>query len=118
MAVFCYTTEDGETVERFFPAFKKVPGSVTLDDGREAVRDIAATHRDSRHKPNANWPMCSDAAGVAPEQVGEAMAHADSIGIPTRFLSDGRAVFESRKHRKDYCRAIGLHDRNGGYGDP
>ena len=31
---------------------------------------------------------------------------------------DGRAIFNSRAHRKRYCESIGMFDRNGGYGDP
>lgn len=65
-----------------------------------------------------NWPMCSDAVGVSPDQSSEAMEHAASIGVPTEFNSEGQAVFTSRKHRKKYCEAIGFYDRNGGYSDP
>jgi len=62
--------------------------------------------------------MYSDAAGVAPSQVREAEEHARKIGIPTSFLKDGRAIFEGPAHRKTYCEAVGLFDRNGGYSDP
>lgn len=64
------------------------------------------------------WPMCSDAAGVHPDQVAEAQAAATGLGVPTEFTPDGRAVFRSPRHRKLYCEAVGLYDRNGGYGDP
>ena len=63
--------------------------------------------------------MESDAAGVDVTQVNEAMAHSRSIGVPTDFNKEtGAAIFTSKKHRKQYCEAIGLYDRNGGYSDP
>jgi hypothetical protein len=62
--------------------------------------------------------MVSDAAGVSPEQSVDAMRHSQEIGIPTEFNSQGQAVFTSASHRKRYCEAIGLYDRNGGFSDP
>ena len=70
---------------------------------------------------NANgraWPVISAAAGVLPSQIDEAQAHSRQIGIPTDFTPDGDVVFTDAAHRKRYCQAIGLYDRNGGYGDP
>lgn len=85
--------------------------------GVVTVRDFRAEHGGTRHAPG-NWPMLSDAAGVAASQVEEATKQATEMGIPTHFTEDGRAEFTSAKHRKNYCRAIGMHDRNGGYSDP
>lgn len=66
-----------------------------------------------------NWPMESDAAGVGVSQVTEAMAHSRSIGVPTDFNpKTGAAIFTSARHRKKYCEARGLRDRNAGYSDP
>lgn len=69
-------------------------------------------------KPNNNWPMLSDAAGVHPDQIPDAQREAKDLGVPISFHPDGRAVFTSARHRKEYCEAIGLYDRNAGYGDP
>lgn len=80
-------------------------------------RDIQAEHGHVQDTPG-NWPMKSDAAGVAASQAQEAMEHADSIGIPTHFDSEGTPSFTSREHRKKYCEAIGLYDKSGGYSDP
>jgi hypothetical protein len=80
-------------------------------------RDLLAEQGGVVHRCGC-WPMYSDAAGVAEHQVPEAMAHSRRIGIPTDFTQDGRAIFTSREHRKKYCEAIGLYDRNGGYSDP
>jgi len=62
--------------------------------------------------------MKSDAVGVAAHQVKEAEEHSQKIGIPTHFTKDGRAILESPEHRKAYCEAIGMFDRNAGYNDP
>lgn len=87
------------------------------DCGQPMDRDIPSEMGQYRQTPG-NWPMASDAAGVNPDQAQEAMAHAASIGIPTQFDNEGRAIFNNARHRKAYCEAIGLYDRNGGYSDP
>jgi hypothetical protein len=69
-------------------------------------------------KTKAKWPIFSDAAGVAPSQVGEARQKFAELGLKTEVLEDGRVVFESQKHRKQHCEAVGLYDRNASYGDP
>ena len=115
MPRYCFTDRQGNTICRFY-LMTKVPKQFTLA-GTVFKRNICAEHANTKHTPG-NWPMKSDAAGVHPDQIKEAHQHSIKIGIPTEFTPDGRAVFTGRKHRKDYCRAIGLHDRNGGYGDP
>lgn len=67
--------------------------------------------------PPSCWPQFSDAAGVGAHQVGEAYKKSLELGVPTEFTKDGRAIFTSREHRKRYCAAFGLYDRNAGYGD-
>jgi hypothetical protein len=62
-------------------------------------------------------PIVSDALAVHPDQVEEATQDAIAKGVPTEFLPDGRPILTSRSHRRDYLRAYGFHDRNGGYGD-
>lgn len=66
----------------------------------------------------ASWPMKSDAAGVHPSQVKEFTEQSYKMGVGTEFdSSTGQAVFTSRGHRARYLKAMGMHDRNGGYGD-
>ncbi len=115
MPTYCYTNEDGETIERRM-SMKKVRKSIRVK-GVKFTRDIAAENAGYTDTPGA-WPMKSDAAGVHPSQIGEAREHAAKVGVPTDFTPDGRAIFTSRLHRKSYCEAHGLYDRNGGYGDP
>lgn len=74
----------------------------------------------SRPTGNANgnaWPIYSDALAVHPEQVAEATDSARARGVPTDFLPDGRPQFRDRAHRRQYMKAYGCHDRDGGYGD-
>ncbi len=89
---------------------------ILIGDHVLARRDFRAELVNTR--PAANYPMESDAAGVHPDQRVEAEAHSRSIGIPTHFTEDGAAVFTDPKHRKRYCEAIGMYDRNAGPGDP
>jgi len=80
------------------------------------IRDLGAEHKVC--KSTTGWPMYSDAMGVHPDQIPEAVESAKRHGVPTDFLPDGRVEWTSPSHRKNYCRAYGVHDKNGGYGDP
>lgn len=59
----------------------------------------------------------SEALAVHPLDIAEAEADARAKGVPTSFDADGRPVLTSRRHRKEYLKAYGFHDRSGGYGD-
>lgn len=63
------------------------------------------------------WPMLDDAAGVHPSQIQENVEYMRKAGVPTDFHPDGRIVWRDRAHRKAGLKALGFHDRNGGYGD-
>lgn len=62
--------------------------------------------------------MHSYAAGVAPHQREEAYEASKRMGVPTRFDKNGDAIFRDPQHRKEYCEAKGLFDRNAGHKDP
>jgi hypothetical protein len=62
--------------------------------------------------------MKSDALGVQPEQIPEAVEASARAGCPTQFTRDGRAILTGPAHRKALARSLRLHDNNGGYGDP
>lgn len=64
-----------------------------------------------------NKPKLSEALGVHPTQVQEAMDDARKRGVPTDFTRDGRAVITSRAHQKALCRAYGFTNKDGCYGD-
>jgi hypothetical protein len=55
---------------------------------------------------------------VHPSQIPEALDEAKRLGVRVDYARNGSAIFDDPAQRKRYCRAIGLHDRNGGYGDP
>ena len=115
MPVYCFKCENCGGYTEQFRSMADAAKPKTCECGDTMRRDFRAEA--GVHKPG-NWPMESDAAGVSPRQRKEAMEHAASIGIPTEFNQDGQAVFTSARHRKRYCEAIGLYDRNGGYSDP
>lgn len=68
----------------------------------------------------SGYPMYSDAAGVNPDQIEEQMEMDRQLGVPTEYTEDGLAIFTDPLHRKRYCEAYGLYDRNcfGGGLDP
>ena len=80
-------------------------------------RDLVAEHKGFKTTAG-NWPMESDAAGLNPDQIPEAMAADRDLGVPTNYNPEtGAAIFTSREHTAKYCKAHGLYDRNAGYGD-
>jgi hypothetical protein len=79
-------------------------------------RDLIA--EDFKTQKPSCWPMESDAAGVHPDQVKEAAAYAQQMGVPTEYNpKTGNPIFTGRNHRKRFCEISGLRDRNAGYGD-
>lgn len=115
MPIYCYKTEDGQVVEKTYQ-MGKAPRRIR-HNRQTAYRDLRSEYM-GRNVQSANWPQYSDAAGVHPTQIKEASAEMARAGVPTQFDSDGRAIFHSRLHRKNALRAMGLYDRNAGYGDP
>jgi hypothetical protein len=96
----------------------KAPDTITLEDGTVCKRNLGAEIVGRGRRSGATWPMESDALGVHPDQVAEARKESERLGVPTNFTSDGKAILESRAHRKAFAEALGFYDRNGGYGDP
>jgi len=123
MPVYCYRRSDNGEIEEVFMTSAEMlrrqrrDGSITLDDGTKAIRDMGAEHGGFQDTPGT-WPQRSDAMGVAVEQIPQARAKSIRDGVPTDFTPDGRAILTSRAHRKRYGESIGMYDRNGGYGDP
>jgi hypothetical protein len=62
-------------------------------------------------------PLHSDALAVHPDQIPEAVALAKRRGVPTDFDGEGRPIFTSRHHRRQYSVAHGFYDRDAGYSD-
>ena len=68
--------------------------------------------------PLSNYPLLSDGAGVHPAQIESARESARKKGVSIDFTPDGQAIFTSARHRKEYCRLHGIHDKDGGFSDP
>ena len=71
-----------------------------------------------KHQPCSTWPMESYAAGVHPKQIPEMRAFDKKHEVETDYTPDGDPVFTGPKHRRKYCEAHGLYDRNAGLSDP
>lgn len=91
-------------------------GSITHNGQKMRLKEGANPTIRPRHGI-AEWPMRSVGAGCHPKQISKMEADSRKKGVPTRFASNGDAIFESRSHRRNYLRAYGMHDRDGGYGD-
>lgn len=79
-------------------------------------RDYQADFGKQHH--GDTYPFASYAAGVSPSEV-PAMREIDKKnGVPTDYSEDGDPIFRTPKHRKKYCEAHGLYDRDAGYSDP
>jgi hypothetical protein len=65
-----------------------------------------------------NWPMTSYAAGVHPKQIKEMQKFDAEHGVPTHYSDDGDPIFTSPRHRRKYCEAHSMFDRNAGLSDP
>jgi hypothetical protein len=79
--------------------------------------DLVGQHQKTVNRPG-KWPMESDAAGVAVDQVDECAAYVRERGVPTEFNpKTGNPIFTSQRHRKRFCEVTNLYDRNAGFGD-
>lgn len=58
----------------------------------------------------AAYPFLSDSMGVHPSQREAATAEARRLGVPTEFARNGSAVVESKAHRDQLAKALGLVD--------
>lgn len=118
MPTYVYKTDDGEyhelimTIEEMLARqFDKDSGGayIKLDDGREAKRVMTPVGGSS----SSVWPKRSTAAGVAPEQVEEAMNHDRQNGVPTEYdRRTGDAIYTSMGHQRKHLALHGLRDRD------
>lgn len=109
MPFYCYADDTGKIHDRFF-RMGDAPQSIRLDDGRVAVRDIAAEHVSV--PSSFGWPLECIASGVHPSQAGELRDYLRRAGVPTEVTRDGNPVYTSAQHRRRALKARGMHDRN------
>lgn len=117
MPTYLFEKTDGQAVELVMPfselekrQYSREGGQfIKLDNGEEAKRIYVPCGGMS----SSVWPKESAAAGVAPEQVQEAMAHDRESGVPTEYnRRTGDAIFTSTAHQRKYLKLHGLVDRD------
>lgn len=114
--IYCYACECGNKTERHCSLAEFSQNIECPECGGRMGIDPTAQH--CRTQRPSCWPMESDAAGVHPDQVKEAAAYAEQMGVPTEYNpKTGNPIFTGRNHRKRFCEISGLRDRNAGYGD-
>ena len=122
MATYCFmnkeTGEKKEFVWTIADMESKCSNFTYVDESNIIwVRDFFTEHGGVASNC-VNWPMKRDAAGVHPDQIGDARKEARRFGVPTDFdKKTGQASFTNRSHRAQYPKAKGYFDKNGGYGD-
>lgn len=111
MPIYCYTTDDGETVERVFP-IGKAKVRVKLPRGKMARRDLQAEHAPRKACGDA-WPMqpCVG-SGVNANQAGELRKFFKDNGCETEVTKDGDPIYRDSQHRKRALRLRKMHDRS------
>jgi len=112
MATYCYKTEDGEVVERFFPMKEEIPKLIELPDGRLAKRSFSAEGGAGKRSGGTGWPLECEASGVHPSQRKELADFLNKRGVPTEVSANGNPLYRNPHHRRNVLKARGLHDRN------
>lgn len=105
---FIWTLEEAE---------RNLAADGTYTDARGDVWNQDYASKFAMAKAGDPWPLHSEAAGVAHDQVKEAEQDAAAKGLHTKYTPDGRAIFRSRAHRRAHLQAYGMIDRNAGYSD-
>ncbi len=59
--------------------------------------------------------VISDSFAVLPEQVAEFTEDAKKLGVPTDFQPTGEPIFNSTNHKRRYCKAYHMRERNAYY---
>ena len=116
---YCYICPECEArIIKNVPMSEFTATVTCLQCGCEAMGiDLVAQHQKTVNRPG-KWPMESDAAGVAVDQVAEVSEYVRARGVPTDFNpKTGNPIFTSQRHRKRFCEVTNMYDRNAGYGD-
>jgi hypothetical protein len=111
--LYTYEAEDGKKHYRFYETGKQ-PVQIRVKGQPAVLREL----RSKASRRGGKWPMWSEAAGCLPRQVPEMRSFLASRGLSVDFNAEGDMKLESRGHRKRVLQALGIFDRNGGYGDP
>lgn len=104
-------------------------GFLDLPDGTEArysltenvlrSGDANKRRRSSSKRTRAKWPIRTVLTGVGEGQTRELRDFITERGLRgTHVHEDGSVEWSGPQARRDYCKAVGLYDKNAGYGDP
>lgn len=115
MVTYCYTNRTtGKTIERKFPMGSAVVR--VLVRGKPYYRDTVAEHRGTPGNPG-NWPYVDSFGLAVPEfQAKEACKALFDAGVPTEFTKQGGCILRDNQHRNQVLAALGMHDKDAGYG--
>ena len=84
-----------------------------LDDGRTLLHLAGLDFGVTRGTPG-NWPKESDALGVNPSQLSEAVAHAREHGVNCEWNpKTGNPILKNQAEQRALARACGFRDRSG-----
>lgn len=109
MPIYCYETEDGKILEKFFVA-GQAPRTLTYARRKQAIRAYAAERKG--FPPKKGWPLTCFASGVNAEQAGELRTLLRDAGVPTEVTPDGDPVYRDAAHRKKALKARGMVDKS------
>ena len=119
MAIYIFSTDDGEVVERAFP-MGTCPASVTVG-GRLAHRNRSLEYphtfvkgtKTPVKRGNGIWPMngCV-ASGVQPDQAQELRDFYKKHGMNVEVNKDRDPIYTSAKQRHKALKIRGIHDKN------
>lgn len=116
MTIYTFTCSCGHTREINRPMSNPPKWAKCKICGNTMHRDLQIDFGKQYH--GDIWPMESYAAGVHHKQIPEMRAFDKKHNVPTDYTPDGDPVFRGPKHRRKYCEAHGLFDRNAGLSDP
>lgn len=109
MPIFCFTSDEGVTVERFLP-FGKAPKRVHIE-GHPYMRDYRAEQ--VKVPPLSGWPMppCVG-SGVNADQAQELRDFFSKHNCATEVTRDGDPIYRSKSHRARALKLRNMADRN------
>jgi hypothetical protein len=108
MPVYCYETESGEIVERFYD-MGKAPASIRVKG--EPARRCLRVERVGVPS-TTGWPIECYASGVHASQAGELRDYLKKKGVPTEVTPEGDPIYTDATHKRKALKARGFIDRN------
>ena len=108
--------------DRYFIDDKEVTKKVFDKEFPTKIGDLIAsqTPQNTLMQTSKAWPRRSNSRGCHAKQKAEFEAEAANAGCPTEYRLDETgncsALMQSPAHQRDFLKALGLNNRDGGYG--